>query len=290
MNKRPLLRGITLFVAFGMLFFLLIYTITLFVETSPVGENKIAIVRVEGMITESADIIEQLNRYNENPSVKAIIIRINSPGGGVVPSQEIYKEVKNIKKQGKKSIIVSMGTLAASGGYYIASSSDRIFANPGTITGSIGVIMELANVEGFMKMIGIENIVIKSGEFKDMASPFRKMKEKEKKILQNVIDDIHEQFIEAVAEGRGLPIEDVRKIADGRIFTGRQAIKLGLIDELGNLQEAVKRTAELVGIKEEPKIIEKKKRFSFFELFKTFFGGRLNNIYLPFRISYLAVI
>src|SRR3972149_6074734 len=229
-----------------------------------VGE-KIAVVKIEGVILDSKDIIEELREHRENKSVKAIMLRIDSPGGAVAPSQEIYTEVLNIRDEGKKKIVTSMGSVAASGGYYIASASDRIVANPGSVTGSIGVILELANVSGLMKKVGVESVVIKSGKFKDVGSLFRTMTTEERELLQGVIDDTYDQFVEAVSVGRGISKEDLIPIADGRVFTGRQAKKLGLVDELGSMQDAIKITADMAGIKGEPDIIEKKKKVSIFE-------------------------
>ena len=171
--------------------------------------------------------------------MKAIVLRIDSPGGGVVPSQEIHDAVQRLRNKNNKTVIASMGTVAASGGYYIAVATDRIMANSGTLTGSIGVIMEMANVEGLLKKIGVEGIVIKSGRFKDVGSPLRKMSDEEQALLQSVMDDVHKQFIEAVAEGRGLDVSAVQALADGRIFTGRQAKASKLVDELGDLDAAI---------------------------------------------------
>lgn len=219
--------------------------------------NKLAIIRVEGVIAESEDIIRQIKKYREEPAVKGIILRIDSPGGGVGPSQEIYGEV--LKTTSEKKVVVSMGGLAASGGYYIACAAHRIFANPGTITGSIGVIMAFSNFEELMKKLGLKTTVIKSGRHKDIGSPVRELTEEEKKILQDVSDDIHGQFIEAVAKGRNLKIEAVKDLSDGRIFSGRQAKESGLVDELGTLEDAVSYAAKLAGIKGKPKIIQERK-------------------------------
>jgi len=183
--------------------------------------DKIAVVEIKGVITESSEIIEEIRQYQEDEGVKAIVLRIDSPGGGVGPSQEIHREISKVKM--KKKVVTSMGSVAASGGYYIACASDRIVANPGTITGSIGVLMEFTNIEELFKKIGIKGVVLKSGEHKDIGSPFREMTPDEKKIMQEVIDNVHQQFIQAVAEGRKLDREKVAQIADGRIFTGEQA-------------------------------------------------------------------
>jgi protease-4 len=227
------------------------------------------------VILDATDTLEELKKYKENPSVKAILIRINSPGGAVVPSQEIYEEVQKIRKETGKKVIISMGTLAASGGYYIASASDRIVANPGTLTGSIGVIMELMNVEGLFKKVGLESVVIKSGLRKDVGSPFRSMTKEEREYLQSVMDDVHLQFIEAVVKGRGLKKEEVTALADGRVFTGKQALEYKLVDELGDLEDAILVAAKMVGIKGEPKIIETKKKFSITDLLKSEFLGNV---------------
>ncbi len=226
--------------------------------------DKIAIVEVKGVITQSSGIIEELQQYLEDEGVKAIILRIDSPGGGVGPAQEIYREV--IKIKGKKKVVTSMGSVAASGGYYIASASDRIVANPGTITGSIGVIMQFSNLEELLKKIGIKGVVIKSGEHKDIGSPFREMTPEEKRIMQEVLDNVHQQFIQAVAEGRKLDRSKVVQIADGRIMTGEQAKNLGLVDQMGNLQDTIDITAKMVGIVGKPIVLYPKKRISIWEL------------------------
>src|SRR4030043_340931 len=196
--------------------------------------------------------------------VKAIILRIDSPGGGVGPSQEIYREVMKIKS--RKKVITSMGSVAASGGYYIACASDLIVANPGTITGSIGVVMQFSNFEELLKKIGIKGVVLKSGEHKDVGSPFREMTPEEKRIMQEVLDNVHQQFIQAVAQGRKLDQSKVIQIADCRILTGEQAKNLGLVDQMGNLQDTIDITAKLVGIVGKPNVLYPKKRFSIFEL------------------------
>ncbi len=226
--------------------------------------DKIALVRVEGPILEAKSVVDELKGHVKNRSIKAIVLRVNSPGGGVVPSQEIYGEVR--KAAAAKKVIVSMGSLAASGGYYISAPATRIIANPGTITGSIGVIMEVPNIKELMSKLGIKAEVIKSGKHKDIASVFRGIGKEEKEILQGVMDDVHEQFIGAVAEGRRMPVEDVRKIADGRIFSGKQALKAGLVDELGDLEFAIKTAAKMAGIKGEPEVVTKKERSPIMDL------------------------
>ncbi|MBI3596213.1 MAG: signal peptide peptidase SppA [Nitrospirae bacterium] len=281
MKRHPLIVGLVLLAVLAVLFFFVTYSATLMQAGGGFLEDRIALVKIEGVILDSSDTIEELRRYHNSSGIKAIILRINSPGGGVVPSQEIYEEVKKIREEGQKKVVVSMGTVAASGGYYIASASNRIVANPGTLTGSIGVIMELANVEGLFKKIGVESVVIKSGRNKDIGSPFRKMKPEERAILQRLMDDVHDQFIQAVAEGRGLAEDRVREMADGSVFTGRQAKELGLVDDIGDLQDTIRVTADLVGIKGEPRIVESRKRVSILDLFRDQFLGRLPSMQLP---------
>ncbi|MFO0707483.1 MAG: signal peptide peptidase SppA [Nitrospira sp.] len=233
------------------------------------GEDRIALIRVEGVILDAQETVGELKRFGENPSVKAIVLRIDSPGGGVVPSQEIHDAVRRVRTKSNKAVIASMGSVAASGGYYIAAATDRIVANPGTLTGSIGVIMEMANVEGLLQKIGVEGVVVKSGKYKDVGSPLRKMNDEERGLLQTVMDDVHKQFIEAVAEGRALELADVQALADGRIFTGRQAKDAKLVDELGDLDDAIQLAADVVGIEGEPKVIEPRRRFSIRELLES---------------------
>jgi protease-4 len=228
--------------------------------------EKVALVRVVGVIIDSTDVIEELKEYSQDSSVKAVVIRVDSPGGAVAPSQEIYEEIIKLKEN--KKVVVSMGSVAASGGYYISAPADKIVANAGTLTGSIGVIMEIPNVAGLMEKIGVEAQIVKSGRHKDIASAFRSLTPEEKQLLQNVLDDVHDQFITAVSDSRGINPEDIKTIADGRIFTGRMAKELGLVDELGNLQDAIMLAGELTGIKGEPEVVTKKDEFSIFDLLK----------------------
>jgi len=250
----------------------------------PMGD-KVALIRVEGPIIDSKDTVDQMKDFVKDPSVKAILLRIDSPGGAVAPSQEIYEEVR--KGIAKKKIVVSMGSVAASGGYYIASPATRIFANPGTLTGSIGVIMEIPNFQGLMSKLGIKTEVVKAGKHKDIASIFRGMKKEEREILQGVLDNVHDQFINAVANGRKMLPEDVRKIADGRVFTGEQAVKAGLIDELGDLEDAVKAAGQLSGIKGEPVVITKKEKFSFFNFLRDEMPQELKELFPSVKVKYL---
>lgn len=269
------------------LFILLIVVsilLVLFQKNMPIGD-RIALVHIEGLITDSEETMEELKEYVKNPAIKAIVLRIDSPGGAVAPSQEIYEEVR--KAAAKKNVLVSMGSVAASGGYYIASPATRIIANPGTLTGSIGVIMEIPNIEGLMNKLGIKTEVVKSGRHKDIASIFRGIGEEERVILQGVLDNVHEQFIKAVAEGRKMLPEDVKKIADGKVFTGEQALKIGLIDELGNLEDTVQAAAKLSGIKGEPVIVSKKERFSLIDLIRNKIPKEWTDISPSVKVKYL---
>ncbi|MEO0094571.1 MAG: signal peptide peptidase SppA [candidate division WOR-3 bacterium] len=228
-----------------------------------VSGGNIGVIEIEGVISSSKRTVRDIKQFTEDPSIKGILVRVDSPGGGVAASQEIYEELKKAKLQ--KKIVVSMGALAASGGYYVSLPADLIVANPGTITGSIGVIMQFPIFEELMKKIGINYEVIKSKEHKDIGSPFRKMDEKERKLLQDVVTDVYEQFVQATCDARNLPRDSVLKFADGRILTGSQAKKLGLVDSLGSFEDAVKILGDILGI-EKPNLIYPPKRFSLVEM------------------------
>lgn len=229
----------------------------------------VAVVRVEGQITPgeppdgllggggayAGQITRQLRALQRDPAVKAIVLRVESPGGEVVASDEIAQEIRRTREAGKK-VVVSMGSLAASGGYYIAAPADRILANPATTTGSIGVIGVIPNVQELLSTLGIQVQVIKSGPFKDEGSPFRPLTEEERAIFQRMIDEAYEQFVQVIAEGRKLDPARVREIGDGRIYTGLQARQLGLVDEFGDLRRAIQVAAELTGIKGEPRVLD----------------------------------
>ena len=254
MKKNPFLMALlTLGAIF--LFFVLVVVAAGFVgrgQSLPIGE-KIGVIEMTGIIVASKTTIEHIIEFRNNPSIKGIVLRVDSPGGGVGPSQEIYEEIK--KTVAVKPVVVSMGSVAASGGYYVSAPVNRIFANPGTITGSIGVIMEFTNVQELFGKIGLKNQVIKSGEHKDIGSPVRPMTDSDRQILQSLIDDTQQQFVAAVAEGRKMSVADVVPLADGRVFTGRQALAVGLVDELGNLQDAISAAARMAGIDGEPRVV-----------------------------------
>ncbi|MDE2484611.1 MAG: signal peptide peptidase SppA [candidate division NC10 bacterium] len=244
------------------------------------GGSKVALIAVEGVILDSKEVIEQLDKHRTNPSVKAIVLRINSPGGGVAPSQEIYEEILKTRKTDKKPVVASMGSVAASGGYYIASATDLIVANPGSITGSIGVLLQIPNISGLMQKIGVKSVVVKSGAHKDLASPTREMTDAERQILQGMLDDVHNQFIDVVAKGRQIDRKKVEAMADGRIFSGREAQSFGLVDQLGNLQDAIERAGAMAGIPGKPTVIqERKRRLFLIDLLRS--GLSLFDIALP---------
>lgn len=255
MKKRPFLIAAALLAGLFVFFLVLAVTVASFMgqPAQLVIGDKIGVVEVYGVIADSKKIIKQLHEFRDNDSIKALVLRVDSPGGGVGPSQEIYDEIKALDKV--KPVVVSMGSVAASGGYYIAAAAREIVANPGTITGSIGVIMQFANFQELLEKIGLSSVVVKSGEYKDIGSPSREMTTAEKVLLQDLIDDVHGQFVTSVAAGRQLDEADVAKIADGRIFSGRRAMELGLVDKLGNLGVAVERAAQLAAIDGDPNVV-----------------------------------
>jgi protease-4 len=211
------------------------------------GGEQVGVVEVQGIIADAKETIRQLRRFRDDENIRAIVLRVDSPGGVVGPSQEIYREVAKTRQV--KKVVASMGAVAASGGYYVVASADGIIANPGTITGSIGVIMEYTNVKELFAKIGLAPVVIKSGDLKDAGSPVRDMTPKEEKYLQAFVQELHEQFVAAIAEGRQMEIDAVRQLADGRIYTGADAKSLGLVDRIGNLEDAVQWAGELAGVK-----------------------------------------
>ena len=232
------------------------------------GGAKVAVVEVEGVIGAVADrgldpdsVVRTLGEYRDDPAIRAVVLRINSPGGVVAPTQEIFTAVRRLR-EAKKPVVASLGSVAASGGYYVAVAADRIYANPGTLTGSIGVVMQLANVEGLLKKVGVEYVVVKAGAYKDVGNFARPMTPEERRILQALLDDVYDQFIAAVADGRGLQTKDVRAFAEGRIYSGRQAQGLKMVDDLGGLEDAIEAAAKMAGLPPRPKVIYPRRRFS----------------------------
>ena len=228
--------------------------------------QRIALIELEGEIVDARDVVQQFKKYGDDDSVDAIVFRIESPGGGIPPSQEIFDIVRKTRLKGKP-VIVSMGSVAASGGYYVACAADTIVANPGTITGSIGVIIQYPNIDGLLDKIGVRFTTIKSGEFKDALSPFRGLAPHESAYLQNFVMNAYGQFVRAVAEERGLDTAYVKQQADGRVFTGEQALELKLVDVLGSYDDAILLAAKRVGLEGDPQTTkERKRRPSVFEL------------------------
>ena len=243
------------------LFFLMLIFRSISDGTS-IGQ-KVAVVDITGIITQSDATIKLIHGYRDDSSIKAIVIRIDSPGGSVAPVQEIYSELQKIDKP----IVASMGGTAASGGYYVACAADTIMANPGTLTGSIGVIMQFTQLKGLYDKIGLEHQVIKSGEFKDTGSPFRGLTEKEQAVLQATVDDVYNQFVDTILDARNslLNRSEIVELADGRIFSGQQALDSKLLDQLGNLPDAIELAAELANIDGKPKVVRKEKKTSLLE-------------------------
>lgn len=238
-----------------------------------VGE-RVAVLEVEGIILDSQPYLDSLSKIKKDDGIKAIVLRIDSPGGAVGPSQEIYSEILKLRE--KKPVIATLGSVGASGGYYIACAAQKILANPGTITGSIGVIAQFVSYEQLLKWAKLDVEVIKSGEFKDVGSPFKKMTETEKQYMQQLIDNVYSQFKLAVSKARGIDSKEMDKIADGRIFTGEQAKNLKLIDELGTLSDAISLAGTLSGIKGEPNVsYYPKKKMNFLDFILSKFGTEI---------------
>ncbi len=257
MSRNPIIIGLAFLGAFFLAILILIFIgfFLIFMRgkpTLPVGD-KIGVIEIEGLISSADEIIKDFHEFAKDSSVKAIIVRIDSPGGAAGASQEIYEEIKRVRK--KKPVVVSMGSVAASGGLYAALGATKILAMPGTLTGSIGVMIQVPNIKKFLDKLGINTTILKSGPYKDTGSIFRPLEKEERKVLMDTINDIYEQFIKAIVESRHLPLEKVKKFADGRVFTGRQAKEYGLIDELGNFERAIEVAASLAGIKGEPHLI-----------------------------------
>lgn len=261
-----------------------------------ISRDKIALIHVTGVImsgngtrgglfrettTGSETIMEALREVQSDPAIKACVIRLNSPGGSVAASQEIYEEILKTRKRGKK-VVASMGDVAASGAYYAASACDTIIANPGTITGSIGAIWSIEDVQELVKKIGLKFEVIKSGKYKDVGSPFRTMSKEDKMLIRDMVMDVYDQFVGDVASGRKLDKAYVRKIADGRILTGRKARDLKLVDKLGNLEYALEETARLAGIHDKPRIVELGEKMTLWESMFGALAGKIQEVVFSF--------
>ena len=241
--------------------FLLVFIVTALLLTylgggetsSGLWSSAVGVIEVRGVIESEREASNAIRRFAKDDHIRAVVLRVESPGGGVTPSQEIYRELTRLRE--KKPIIASLGGVAASGGYYIASACSAIVANPGTITGSIGVIMETVNVQGLLEKLGVKGVVVKAGTYKDLGSPLREMTPEEQQILATMLIDVHKQFVSAVATGRHMDEATVQSLADGRVYSGEQALRLGLVDQLGNFQDAITLAAEKAGITGEPRVI-----------------------------------
>ena len=272
-QKHPILLG--LFILTG-IFFLFLGGVSLLISSFISNGSKtdifakkegVGIVELKGLIVSSEQVLKHLTEFRNNPNVKSIVLRIESPGGAVGASQEIYQEVMRTNEV--KPIIASMGSMGASGGYYAALGAENIIANPGTMTGSIGVIVKFPNLEGLFEKIGYKSEVIKSGPLKDVGASNRPMSEEERKLMQDLIDNVYDQFVGDIAAARGMPEETVQELADGRVYTGEQALEVGLIDSLGNFTDAIIAAAEMGGLDvQNPQLIYPKAehKFSLFNL------------------------
>lgn len=237
-------------------FFLLVFVAAGYFRSGallPASARQIGVLEITGMVSNERVIIGQIDHFRDNNAVKAVVLRIDSPGGAVGPSQEIYHELKKLAQQ--KPMVVSFGAVAASGGYYLAMAGEHIFANPGTITGSIGVVMSFPDYQELLGKVGIKSEVIKSGPYKDIGSALRDMTAEERLLLREMINDVHNQFVEVVSAGRNIPVQELIPYVDGRIFTGRQALEIGLVDELGSFNDAVAHAAMRAGLVGEPDLV-----------------------------------
>jgi protease-4 len=251
----------------------LLFVVALSVSLTPTGGGgsvfgaRVAIVELEGTIVDVDDLVRELKAHRDNPLVKAVVLRINSPGGVVGPTQELHAAVMRLRQAGKP-VVASLGAVAASGGYYVAVAADKIYANPGTLTGSIGVIFQLPNLDGLMKKVGVDYVTVKAGQYKDIGNISRAMTPEERRVLQTLLDDVHAQFISAVAEGRKLDRAQVLGFADGRVVSGSQAMSLKMVDVLGGLEEAVDGAAKLAGLPTPPSVVGPKKKLSIMDLLR----------------------
>jgi protease IV len=250
---------------------------------APLFGPRVAIVELEGLIAETDDLVRELRQHRENPSVRAVVIRINSPGGVVGPTQEVYEALLRLRKAGKP-VVASLGAVAASGGYYAAVAADQIYANPGSLTGSIGVIMQMANVDALLKKVGVDYVVVKAGQFKDIGNFSRPMTPDERRVIQALLDDVHGQFIDAVATGRKLDRGAVAQFADGRVFSGTQALGLKMIDALGGLEDAVNAAAKLANLPSPPPVERARRKFSIIDLIRNELGLAIPAAFLPPRL------
>ena len=277
-------------------------------EWAPEEKEKIAVIYAVGGIVSGKSnpgpagssrmgdetIVKAIKSAREDDEIKAIVLRIDSGGGSALASDQMWREVLKTTEEDTSNIkpfIASMSDVAGSGGYYIASAADYLLANPGTLTGSIAALMAFSNIEELSNKIGLKPVIIKSGKYKDVGSPLRAMKPEERKLLQNVVNDVHQQFVQAVAKGRGLSVSEVNEIADGRIMTGQQALKLKLIDELGGLEKTIELLAKKIGVEGRPKVIEEKEKTRFFDwLLQSSLSSRFAETLMPSSLPRLQYV
>jgi protease-4 len=235
------------------------------------GRNQVALVEVEGVIVDAASVVEELEDHAQNGAIRAIVVRVQSPGGVVAPTQEIFEAIRRARDKGKP-VVASLGAVAASGGYYLAAAANHVVASPGSLTGSIGVIVQLADIEGLLRKVGVRYEVVKAGRFKDVGSFARPMSDEERRVLQALVDDMYDQFVTAVAESRRLDRATVLAMADGRVYSGRRARELGLVDSLGGLEDAVQKAAEMAGIPGRPRLVRPRRAFRLSDLIEWLVG------------------
>lgn len=290
-QRRAVGRGLKILGAFLLVFVVTAWLLSAFGDGaggSP-WSAAVGVIEIRGVIDDDDETIEAIRRFAKSDHIRAVVLRVESPGGAVTPSQEIYRELLRLRD--KKPLIASLGEVAASGGYYVASACSMIVANPGTITGSIGVIMgTMYNVQGLLEKLGIKGTVIKAGTYKDIGSSLRDMSPEERQILKSMLDDVHKQFIAAVAAGRKMDEAAVRELADGRVYSGEQAQRLGLVDQIGNFQDAISLAGEKAGIIGEPRLIraQSRKRSWWQQLLSHWLGEMLSGGESGMRMFFLG--
>ncbi|EKD52112.1 MAG: hypothetical protein ACD_62C00112G0004 [uncultured bacterium] len=281
MKKHPILAFVLLFVAIIAISVVVMGGLGMMLSSgyeTPFIGDRVAVVEIKGPIFESIDVLKELKELQDDTQIKAVVLRLDSPGGGVAPSQEIFKQVLALKRD--KKVVVSMASVAASGAYYIASAADKIIASPGTLTGSIGVIMESFGLQELIQKISIESRTIKSGAYKDVGNPFRELTPEDRAYLQKLSDDVYAQFVRDVAQARGIDPVKMPSIAEGRVYSGEQALALGLVDGLGNLYDAIDEANKLAGLPKDTKIRWPKEPSPFERVFKTNDAKTLKDVLL----------
>lgn len=273
MGAGPWLRGLTATALLFAAVFLLVLGVLTLGEGVFGLRGRVAVVEVTGLIADAGPVVEELEAHGEDPSVRAVVVRVESPGGVVAPTQEIHDAIRRLRERGKP-VVASLGAVAASGGYYLAAAADHIVANPGSLTGSIGVLIQLAELEGLLRKVGVRYEVVKAGRYKDLGNIARPLSPEERQVLQTLVDEMYDQFVTAVVEGRpALDRARVLELADGRVYSGRRARELGLVDSLGGLEDAIRKAAELAGIPGRPKVVRPRRGFRLRDLLEWVQGG-----------------